>query len=92
MSSWYILSALGFYPSLTYTEWYEIGSPLVDRAEIRIGAPFKPATFTVVAHNQSKENCLVKSVKLNGVELTERRIRHSDIVKGGILEFEMSDK
>ena len=92
MSSWYILSALGFYPSLTYTDWYEIGSPLVDRAEIKIGAPFSPATFRVIAHNQSKENCLVKSVKLNGVELEDRRIRHSDIVKGGLLEFEMSDK
>lgn len=92
MSSWYILSSLGFYPSLTYTEWYEIGSPIVDRAEIRIGSPFKPATFTIVARNQSAANCLVKSVKLNGIELTDRRIRHSDIVKGGTLEFEMSDK
>ena len=92
MSAWYILSSLGFYPLNPATDEYVIGSPLVNRAEIRIGAPFKPATFTVVAKNQSRENCIVKSVKLNGVELKDRRLRHSDIVKGGTLEFEMCDK
>ena len=90
MSAWYILSALGFYPLNPATDEYVIGSPLVDRAEIRIGAPFKPATFTVIARNQAKANYVVTSVKLNGVELAERRIRQADIVKGGTLEFEMS--
>ncbi len=92
MSAWYILSALGFYPLDPTTGEYVIGSPLVRSATVRIGAPFKPAAFTVVAHNQSRDNCIVKSVKLNGVELKGRRIRHSDIVKGGTLEFVMSDK
>ena len=92
MSAWYILSALGFYPLDPTTGEYVIGSPLVRSATVRIGAPFKPAAFTMVAHNQSRDNCIVKSVKLNGVELKDRRIRHSDIVKGGTLEFVMSDK
>ena len=55
-----------------------------------IGAPFKSATFTVIPRNQAKANYVVTSVKLNGVELAERRIRQADIVKGGTLEFEMS--
>ena len=92
MSAWYILSAMGFYPLDPTTGEYVIGSPLVRKATLRIGAPFKSATFTVVAKNQSKENCLVKSVKLNGVELKERRIRHADILKGGTLEFEMANR
>ena len=90
MSSWYVLSSLGFYPVLTYSGEYEIGSPLVDRAVIRIGAPYKPATFTVVANNQAMSNYVVKSVKLNGRELANRRIRHADIVAGGTLVFEMA--
>lgn len=90
MSAWYMLSAMGFYPLDPVSGEYVIGSPLVRKATLKIGAPFKQATFTVIAHNQSRENCIVKSVKLNGVELTERRIRHSDIVKGGLLEFEMT--
>ena len=90
ISSWYVLSSLGFYPVLPYSGEYEIGSPLVDRAAIRIGHPYKPAVFTVVAKNQSKANYVVKSVKLNGRELVSRRIRHGDIVVGGTLEFEMA--
>lgn len=90
MSSWYVLSALGFYPVLPYSGNYEIGSPLVERATLRIGAPFKPTTFTVVAKNQAPGNYVVRSVKLNGRELTERRISHADILAGGTLEFTMS--
>ena len=92
MSAWYILSALGFYPLDPTTGEYVIGSPLVRSATVRIGAPFKPTTFKVVVKNQSRDNYWVKSVTLNGAELTDRRIRHSDIVKGGVLEFEMSDR
>jgi len=90
MSSWYVLSALGFYPVLPYSGEYQIGSPLVERAVIRVGAPCKPAVFTVVAKNQSRANYVVKSVKLNGRELADRRIRHADILAGGTLEFEMA--
>ena len=73
MSAWYVLSALGFYPLDPVSGEYVIGSPLVRRATLRIGAPYKPAVFTVVARNQSKENALVRSVKLNGVELVGNR-------------------
>ena len=48
--------------------------------------------FTILARNVSRENCYVKSVKLNGKVLTESFITHDDIVKGGVLEFEMTDK
>lgn len=89
MSSWYILSALGFYPVLPHSGMYEIGSPLVDEAEIRIGAPFEAAVFRIVTHNQSDTHRRVASVRLNGVELKDRRLAHADIVRGGLLEFDM---
>ena len=89
MSAWYVFSALGFYPLDPVSGEYVIGSPLVSGATLRIGAPYSPAVFTIAVKNQSKENSLVKSVKLNGVELTSRRLRHADIVAGGLLEFEM---
>ena len=89
MSAWYILSSLGFYPLDPTTGEYVIGSPLVRAATLRIGTPFPSATFRVVVQGQSRTNVRVKSVKLNGVELSTRRIRHADIVRGGVLEFEM---
>ena len=91
MSAWYILSALGFYPLDPTSGEYIIGSPCVKSAAIHIGRPFKPAVFNVVVHGQSADNRLVKSVKLNGRVLHPRHIRHSDIVAGGVLEFEMED-
>ena len=39
MSAWYILSALGFYPLDPASGEYELGSPLVRGAKLRIGAP-----------------------------------------------------
>ena len=47
--------------------------------------------FTVVAKKLSKENKYVKSVRLNGRPVTDWRIRHADIVRGGTLEFEMTN-
>ena len=45
--------------------------------------------FTVVARNLSKENKYVKKVTLNGKAVTDWKIRHLDIMRGGELVFEM---
>ena len=89
MSAWYILSALGFYPLNPATDAYEIGSPLVDKAVIRIGTPYPDATFTIIVKNQSPKNVYVQSATLNGKRLTEPRLHQKDIVAGGVLAFEM---
>jgi len=92
MSAWYILTALGFYPLNPAIGVYELGSPLVDRAVLTIGAPYAPATFTIIARNQSPKNVYVQSATLNGKRLSEPRIRQRDIVAGGTLEFVMGDR
>ena len=89
MSAWYILSALGIYPMNPATGWYEIGSPIVDRATLRIGAPYKSTTLEIVCRNQSPENYKVVSVAFNGKPLENHRIHHNELVKGGRLEFTM---
>ena len=43
----------------------------------------------MTAKNLSKENKYVKSVTLNGKPITDWKIRHADIVRGGELVFEM---
>jgi len=89
MSAWYIFSALGFYPVAPGSENYSLGSPLVDEAIIRLE---NGKTFTVKTVNQSKENVYVQKAELDGEEIKDYRIRHSDIVNGGELIFYMSDK
>ncbi len=86
MSSWYILSSLGFYPVAPAGGDYVFGSPLIKEAVLQVG---NGKTFTVTAHNNSKENIYIQQVKLNGQPHTKSYINHKDIVAGGTLEFEM---
>lgn len=89
MSAWYIFSALGFYPVCPGSDQYIIGSPLVKDAVIRLE---NGNTFSVKAQNYSDKNVYVKSMKLNGTPYKKTFITHSDLVNGGELVFEMSNK
>lgn len=85
MSAWYVYSAIGFYPVNPAGGVYVFGKPMLDKADLKIGAN----TFTIEAHNLSKENIYIQSIKLNGEKYNKLYITHQDIVKGGKLEFEM---
>ena len=91
MSAWYIFSALGFYPLDPVSGAYEIGSPLVKSATLKIGAPDTPATLRITVKNYAPAHWRVKRATLNGRELSTGRVRHADLVKGGDLVFEMAD-
>ena len=88
MSSWYILSSLGFYQVAPAGGVYVFGSPLVTKAEVKVA---NGKTFTMIAHNNSNENIYIQSAKLNGQPYTKSFITHKDIVAGGTLEFEMGN-
>lgn len=90
MSAWYIFSALGFYPLDPASGVYELGSPLVQGATLRFGAPYAPATLRIVVRNGAPDRWRVRRVTLNGHELGDGRVRHADLVRGGELVFEMA--
>jgi predicted alpha-1,2-mannosidase len=89
MSAWYIFSALGFYPVNPASSLYVIGTPHFEKAEIDVG---NGKTFTVIANRLSDTNRYVQSVTLNGKPLRVPLIKHSDIMNGGMLVFEMGSK
>ena len=89
MSAWYIFSSMGFYPVCPGSDQYVIGSPLVKEAVIKLE---NGKTFTVKAENYADQNMYIKSIKLNGTPYHKSFISHSDIVNGGELVFEMSNK
>ena len=89
-SSCFAMGAMGFYPVNAATGVYVIGSPLVNRA--KINNPGTGTTFTIIAENNSPENCYIQSAKLNGKELTRSWFTHADIVAGGELYFRMGHK
>ncbi|MEP6847762.1 MAG: chitobiase/beta-hexosaminidase C-terminal domain-containing protein, partial [Acidobacteriota bacterium] len=49
-------------------------------------------TLTINAPNVSDKNPYIQSVKLNGKVSDEYMFDHGEILKGGVLDFEMSDK
>jgi putative alpha-1,2-mannosidase len=89
MSAWYILSSLGFYQVEPAGGRYVFGSPLFNEASMNVG---NGKTFRIIAHNNSKENMYIQSVKLNGKPYTHCYIDFKDIVRGGKLEFTMGNK
>ena len=48
--------------------------------------------LTVRAKGISEKNKYVKSVTWNGTPITNGKIRHADLVKGGELVFEMKEE
>ncbi|MEI7422287.1 MAG: GH92 family glycosyl hydrolase [Prolixibacteraceae bacterium] len=88
LCSWYVFSAMGFFPVTPGNGEYAIGSPFFN--SIKITLP-NGKTFTVVAKNCSKKNKYIQSAALNGKELNRPFIRHTDIVQGGKLYLDMGD-
>jgi len=88
-SSWYVLSALGFYSVTPGVDEYVFGSPAFEKTSIKLE---NGKTFTVLAKGNNKENVYIQSATLNGKPYTKNFIRHADIVNGGTLIFEMGPK
>jgi len=88
-SSWYVLSAMGFYPVCPGSPVYEIGSPIFAKSVIRLG---NGKLFTILANRVSAQNKYIQSAQLNGKPLNTAWFPHSAIANGGMLVLEMGDK
>lgn len=86
LSSWYILSSMGFYPVTPGSNVYSIGSPIFEQSTINLE---NGKQFTVKAENVSKQNIYIQSALLNGNPLLKPFINHEDILNGSELVFEM---
>ena len=89
MASWYIFSAMGFYPVNPSNGIYIIGSPVLKSAEIHLD---NGKTFTIKTQNASKINCYIERVKLNEKPYFKTYITQNDIKSGGTLLFIMTNK
>ena len=85
-SSWYVLSAMGFFPVDPATENYAIGSPIFDTVTLHLG---NGKDFVIVANNNSEKNIYIQSATLNGKPLNRPWFAHSEISNGAKLELEM---
>lgn len=89
MSAWYMFSAMGFYPVNPVSGEYVFGAPQLPESVLHLA---DGKTFTIKAEGLSEANKYVKSITLNGEPYTKNFISHADIVKGGTLVYQMTDK
>ncbi|MCF8304369.1 MAG: GH92 family glycosyl hydrolase [Bacteroidales bacterium] len=89
MSSWYVLSAMGFYPVTPGSDLYAIGSPMFDTVRINLE---NGRTFSVIAKHNSSRNVYIQKAFMNGKEYNKSYLRHQDIMNGSTLVFEMGPK
>ena len=96
MSSWFVMSALGLFQmdgGCSATPVYELGSPRYRKATVRLdGKHGRGQTFTIEAPGASRENKYIKSVTLNGKPVNDFRIPQQELLKGGKMVIEMSDR
>jgi len=89
LSSWYVFSALGFYPLCPGYPFYVIGSPIFDSATLDLG---DGKFFKVLASNVSNRNKYIQSAKLNGKQLDRPWFTHSELMYGGELILNMGPR
>ncbi|WP_134089936.1 GH92 family glycosyl hydrolase [Olivibacter sp. XZL3] len=85
-SSWYVLSALGFYSVCPGTDQYVLGSPLFNKITISLE---NGKEFIIQATNNSVDNVYIRKASLNGQDYSKNYITYADLNKGGILSLEM---
>jgi putative alpha-1,2-mannosidase len=89
LCSWYVFSAMGFFPVTPGSGEYAIGSPFFESIRIQLS---DGKTFSVVARNCSRKNKYIQSARLNGQPLNKPFISHTDIVQGGKLVLVMGER
>ncbi len=85
-SSWYVMSAMGFYPVDPSSPDYIMGSPIFSRVLIHMG---NGKDFEILAHNNSEKNIYIQSATLNDKPWNKPWFSHADIANGAKLVLEM---
>lgn len=88
-SAWYVFSAMGFYPVAPATDEYAIGSPLFDKVILHLP---NHKILEIKSINNNSDNRYVQALFWNGKNYTKNYLTHSELIKGGLLEFTMDSQ
>ncbi|MEO9482044.1 MAG: GH92 family glycosyl hydrolase [Ekhidna sp.] len=86
MSSWLVMSAMGFYPVAPGSTDYMLGSPWFKKATINLE---NGKQFVIEAPENTDANVYVHSAQLNDEDHPYSFINHQDLMNGGKLSLEM---
>lgn len=75
------------------TPVYEITSPIFDSVTIQLNPQYyKGKSFSIITHNNTKQNTYIQKVQLNGKELNDFWFTHDTFAQGGKLEIWLGDQ
>lgn len=86
MSSWFVHSAMGLFPSNPGDPYYLVGSPIFPEVRLHLEGG---KTFTIKANGVSSDNRYIQQATLNGANFNHTWIDYSTIMAGGTLELNM---
>ncbi|MBB2144901.1 glycoside hydrolase family 92 protein [Pedobacter sp. LMG 31464] len=89
MSAWYVFASMGFYPVDPVSGEYLVVVPTFNNTKIKLNSN---RIFEIVKHQKTAKSSYIKSMKLNGKPYLKTYIKHSDLMKGGKLEFFLKDQ
>ncbi len=85
-SAWYVFSAMGFYPVTPATNQYVLGAPLFKKITV---TQDNGKQLIINAPTNSEQNKYVQSVQLNGKPWDKNWLSHTELQKGGTINFIM---
>ena len=87
-SAWYVFSAMGFYPVAPATDQYILGTPLFKKMTIHLQ---NGKEIVINAEKNSDENRYINKMMYNGNTYTKNWLSHKELVKGAVIDFDMTD-
>lgn len=88
-SAWYVFSAMGFYPVTPAVDQYVLGAPLFKKVTLKLE---NGKEIVIQASENSDSNRYVKSLQINGKNYSKNWLSHSDLQKGAVLNFNMTNQ
>ena len=96
LGAWFVLTSMGLFDVQGHANsqpTFQFGSPLFDEIIIKLNQDYYPGEKLVIkTSDNSKDNLYVQSVKFNGKKIEQCWINRSELMNGGVLEFELGDK
>ena len=88
-SAWYVFTALGFYPVCPGTDEYVLGAPLFKKAVLHLE---NGNEVVINANGNDEENKYINSMKWNGNDYSKNYVKHSELMKGCTIDFQMDSE
>lgn len=92
MSSWYVMSSLGIYPTMSGSGTFVLSTPQFASTTVRIGkyGSRQGGTLRITAPGVSDTNRYVTSARVNGAKTSKTWLRWSALQHGGSVDYRVS--